>query len=204
MKLSILSIIILLSLSTVANAKYLNYDKVKDLTNQVLKENNFDLADIKINDIQTFCPNYDQLSINDKNNFFANLVADISLYESSFNTNDIFIENNGSLSVGLLQISFDYISKKYKSNGCDEIKIPDDLKDARKNIKCGLAIIKTLVQSHGDYISDPKKGGASNYWSTLRTPYKVTLKAYNKQVTIGKKYEIISDLKLHDPDCFKK
>ena len=204
MKATLITLSLLLSLSTVANAKVLNFKKVRNIANQVLKDHDFGLTDIKINDIQTFCPNYEDFSINDKNNFFANLVADISLYESSFDTDNTFVENNGSLSAGLLQISYDSISKKYKDNGCDEIKVADDLKDPRKNIKCGFAIITTLIQSHGDNLSDPEKGGANTYWSTLRLPYSVTIKALNKTVTVGKKLEIISDLKDRDPDCFKK
>ena len=207
MKKSIFISCILLCVSLSAGAEVLNYQKVKDLAKEVLQENNFSLTTDKIGDIESFCPLYKQLNSDDRNDFFANLVAQMSLYESNYNTDETFLEANGNISAGLLGISYGSLSESYRERGCDVIAAPDDLKDAKKNLKCGFAIISKWTHEH-NYLALNKKIGASIYWSTLRSPYSVTISFKRKSklvkqiVTVGKKSQIIAGLKKQLPQCF--
>ena len=166
----------------------------------ILEEGHYGFPSMKINDIETFCPNYSNLDDDEKNDFFAHLITGISSYESDFDTANVFAENNGNTSAGLLQISYPSLSEEYKENGCSVVKSTEDLLDAKKNLQCGFAIIATLVKSR-EYISNPEVGGASSYWSTLRTPYDVFIKALNKTVTVGKKDIIIKSIKKKYDKC---
>lgn len=184
-----------------SNAKIMTYTQVHDLTKSILTNAHYNLINMEIKDSKSFCPNYENLSNYEKEDFISHLIAQISQYESNYNTDTIFMENNGNISTGLLQISFPSISKKYKENGCNEIKGTKDLKDAEKNIKCGLAIMTSLIQFNG-YLSNSKKASASSYWSTLRRPYAIYIKSINRTVHVGKKYEIIDGLKKKYKICF--
>jgi hypothetical protein len=201
MKISLITILLASCVSFNLKAEVLNYKKVHSLAKTILKEGNYGFTDMKINDIETFCPSYSDLDHNEKNDFFAHLITEISSYESDFDTANVFAENNGNTSAGLLQISYPSLSEEYKENGCSEVKSTEDLLDATKNLKCGFAIIATLIRSR-EYISNPTVGGASSYWSTLRKPYEVFIKALNKTVTVGKKDIIIKDLKKKYKKCF--
>lgn len=222
MKASFIVSCLLVCVSMTAQAEVLNYKKVTELAKEVLGENNFSLTNDKIKDIDTFCPQYKKFKTDDKENFFAHLVAQMSIYESSFNTNTTFLENNGNISAGLLGISYGSISGAYKTRGCDVITSAEDLKDAKKNLKCGFAIMSRWTEQHNNLALD-NKTGASIYWSTLRTPYQVEItvqvktKVINedgaevevkiptkKTVTVGKKLLIIDGIKKEFPKCYKK
>ncbi len=191
---------LMVSFSFSANAKVMTYNEVKTMAKSILNENDYGLSNAKMADIASFCPTYKTLSADEKEDFFAHLVASISTYESGYNTETTFVENNGNISAGLLQISYPSLSSIYKKNGC-YAKSTEDLKDAKKNIQCGFAIISTLVKS-GGVLANGETSGASRYWSTLRTPYKVHLKKLDKTVTVGKKTIIIGDLKKNFTRCF--
>lgn len=102
-----------------------------------MREGHYDLTSIKINDIELFCPNYSHLSLDEKEDFFTYLVAEMSKVESGNDTDNTLLENNGNISAELLQISYGSISKKYKENG--------------------FGIIPTLAKSTG-YFSHNSKG----------------------------------------------
>lgn len=187
-------------LSFSANAKVMTYSEVKTMAKNILNENDYGLPSSKMTDIATFCPKYKTLSADEKEEFFAHLIATISTYESGYNTQTIFVENSGAVSAGLLQISHVSLSSIYKNNGC-YANSTEDLKDAKKNIQCGFAIMSTLVKS-GGVLANGKTSGASRYWSTLRAPYKVYLKKSDKTVTVGKKAVIVGDLKKKYVRCF--
>jgi hypothetical protein len=183
-----------------ANAEVMTYTEVKNMAKSILSENDYGLPNAKMADITSFCPTYNSLSADEKEEFFAHLVASISTYESGYNTQTTFVENNGNISAGLLQISYPSLSSIYKKNGCNA-NSTEDLKDAKISLQCGFAIISTLVKS-GGFLANGQTSGASRYWSTLRTPYTVHLKKLNKTVTVGKKTIIIGDLKKKYARCF--
>ena len=182
-------------------AKILSYQDVQKLSKDILVENSMGLVDLNIGDIEEFCPKYNSLNLDEKETFFAHLVTGISQFESDFNPDETFEENNGNISAGLLQISSDSISEVYRKNGCINITSTNDLKDPIKNLTCGFAIIKTLIKFSG-YLAKSNTEGASAYWSTLRTPYQIYIKSINKTVTVGKKDQIIAILKKNDQSCF--
>lgn len=182
-------------------AKVMSYDEVKVLSKSILVKNSYGLTDAVFGDINSFCPRYYSFGQDGRKDFFANLIASMSKYESGYNTNTTFAENNGNVSAGLLQISYGSLSPIYKKNGCSVISSKADLRDAEKNIKCGLAIISTLVKKDKNLAKSPTSG-ASRYWSALRSPYKVYIKALKRTVQVGKKNLIIKDIKTAYPACF--
>ena len=207
MKISILVSCVLLCFSLGVNAEVLNYQKVKDLATEVLQENNFSLTTDTIGDMNSFCPNFKTFNSDEKNEFFASLIAEMASYESDYNTKETFVETNGNISAGLLGISYGSLSESYKDLGCSVIENAEDLKDGKKNIKCGLAIMSKWIHQH-KFLALNKRTGASIYWSTLRPPYHVTInikknsKVIKKDVVVGKKSEIVAGLKKRLPKCF--
>lgn len=178
----------------------MNYQSVQQLAKGILKKSNFKIVDGKYSDMHHFCPKYKTLSYDEKETFWSHLIANIARYESSFNPQTSFQENNGNQSRGLLQISYPSIGTPYKKNGCSVIKTNDDLFTAEKNIKCGFAIMSTLMKQTGTISLGNQ--GAGRYWSTLRDPYPVYIKAIERTVVVGKKKDIVSNLKKDYSICF--
>jgi len=152
-------------------------------------------------DIEKFCPKYSTLDEQGKEDFFGHLLANIARYESHYATGDSMAENNGNISRGLLGISYGSLGTQYNDNGCKVITKDMDLADGKSNLQCGLAIISTWVEADKILALD-SKAGASRYWSTLRSPYKVCLNTYKRVVTVGFKEVIIEGLKNKMPSCF--
>ena len=191
----------ILSTTVTIQAKSLNFQKVNMITKEVLRENDHGLLSEEIKDIKDFCPKYNYLNLEEREDFFANLITVMSSYESSFNPNTTLKENNGNISAGLLQISYGSLNPLYRKNGCNVIENANDLRDPRKNIQCGLGIIATLVKKD-NHLATGKSLGASRYWSVLRQPYSVYIKSLNKTVKVGKRDKVIKDLKLLSDRCF--
>jgi hypothetical protein len=170
------------------------------MSKTILEKNDYGLTQTSLSDMKDFCPQYKTMSQDEREDFWAHLVTTMSRYESGFNSNTKLGENNGNISRGLLQISYKSISRPYRSNGCSVIKSDSDLHVAQKNLQCGFAIISTLTKQDGTLSANRR--GAARYWSVLRTPYSVYVKSLNKTVRVGKKLNIISDLKKSYPVCF--
>jgi hypothetical protein len=199
MKLAIFMLLVIFA--NVSQAEKLSYEQIQYLAKQAILESNDNIALEQIEDITNFCPNYNELYTIDKINFFAHLLASMSQFESVNKTDATFLENNGNLSTGLLQISYKSISPIYRQNGCNMIYSPEDLKDPYKNLQCGLGILTTLIRRTG-YIARSNHVGASAYWSTLRTPYKVYLRSMNKSIIVGKRRQVIALLRKNFSECF--
>jgi hypothetical protein len=181
-------------------AKTLSYAEVKSIAKNVLEERDYGLTDAKLNDITAFCPSYNSLSQDEREDFFAHLIASMARYESSFNAKTTFMENNGNVSAGLLQISLGSINPIYRKNGCSVISSASDLQDPKKNIQCGFGIISTLAKKDG-FLADGPSKGASRYWSVLRAPYTVYIKSLKKTVKVGKKFQVIKELNENYSNC---
>lgn len=179
------------------------YNRVRALAKEVFEERKIKLINEKMDDIATFCPNYNKFDRLGKESFFGHLLANIARYESHYAEGDSMKENNGNVSRGLLGISYGSLSTGYKKAGCDVILKDLDLADGKSNVQCGLGIISDNVVTHKVLALDKTKG-ASRYWSTLRSPYKVCLSTYKRVVTVGFKEVIIEGLKVKMPSCFKK
>jgi hypothetical protein len=186
--------------STPINVNPKNHNEVFRMAKSILEKNDYGLAQSNLSDMKDFCPQYKNLSQDEREDFWAHLVAAMARYESGYNSKTTLGENNGNISRGLLQISFGSLSTTYKKNGCSVIKSEADLHVAQKNIECGFAIITTLTKR--DNTLAENRLGAARYWSVLRTPYKVFVRSLNRTVNVGKKLNIISDLKGKYPVCF--
>ena len=199
MKLAIFSLLILFA--NVSQAEKLSYEQVQSMAKQAVLDSSEGITFEPIEDITNFCPNYNELYSVDKINFFAHLLASMAQLESVNKTDATFLENNGNVSTGLLQISYKSISPIYRQSGCNIINSQADLRDPYKNLQCGLGILTSLIKRSG-YIARSNHVGASAYWSTLRTPYKVFLRSMNKTITVGKRYQVIGLLKKNFSECF--
>lgn len=192
------------------SAKTMSYSEVYDIALDTV-ENHFSYIDnLDFKDTESFCPNFETLSANEKHRFFAHLITNISFFESGFKVNTSFNENSGVKSKGLVGLSFGATQQGvYQKNGCHVINESKDILVPSKSLRCGMAIIETWIRRDG-YLSHQYKNsgknvyrGSARYWSTLRRPYKVTLKNYNNQVvTVGKKDKVIKRLKNNFSECF--
>jgi hypothetical protein len=200
MKFLIASVAMASLMSMNLEAKTLTYTEVKSIAKNVLRERDYGLTDVKINDIQTFCSSYHSFSQDEKEDFFAHLIATMAGHESGYNPRTTFKENNGNVSAGLLQISYGSLNPIYRKNGCSVINSAEDLRDPKKNIQCGFSIMSTLVKNDKVLAQDKNKG-ASRYWSVLRAPYSVYIKALKKTVKVGKKFQVIKELKARYTNC---
>jgi hypothetical protein len=91
-------------------------------------------------------------------------------------------ENNGTYSVGLLAMS------PGQCPGANSVRA---LQDPVRNMDCGISKFASLVDSTG-WISGPDHRGAAENWSTLRGRYTVFVRAAGRNVTVGKKSEVIA------------
>lgn len=136
-------------------------------------------------DVATFCPKYASLSTTDKLNFWAQLVAAMTKYESNFNPTTRYTETSMGIdpvtgkqvvSEGLLQLSYQD-ERNYSSVApagvCDfdyaadsKLAINDirrTIFDPKTNLTCGVFILNRLAVKKGIIAVD---SGA--YWSVLR------------------------------------
>jgi hypothetical protein len=187
--------------SAYSEKENIGYDNVRALVKEIFEENQLKLINQEMKDIETFCPKYSTLSEQDKEDFFGHLMANIARYESHYATGDAMAENNGNISRGLVGISYASLNPVYNDRGCKIITKDLDLADGKSNLQCGLAIISRWVEAD-KYLALDSKQGASRYWSTLRSPYKVCLSTYKRVVTVGFKEVIIEGLKHKMPSCF--
>lgn len=171
----------------------------KAIALDILQKNEVsNMEQLNFNDKATFCPKYDSLSKAGKLDFWASLVAVMGIYESGNKPNKAYAEGghlSGITSVGILQMSYGSARQGvYQRNGC-QLSSPADLKDPRKNIRCGLAAMKHLVGKDGAITRDKSRGAAS-YWSVLRKPYR------HNGMNLGKRPQIVAQLKSVKSDCF--
>lgn len=125
----------------------------------------------------SFCPNYKELSEDQRIGLFVKLISAMAKKESNFRPvlefkesfkvggNDPERKDLNVVSVGLLQISID----SAKSYRCP-VRTSADLKVPEKNLVCGVRILNHWVERHGviaDSVNKAWKGGA-RYWSVLR------------------------------------
>lgn len=123
-------------------------------------------------DSGVYCPNYKNLTLIQREDFWIYLLSAMARYESNFNPDlkykESFYDNNGKnvISRGLLQISIES-SRGYNCGFANENEIHDPF----KNLSCGLRILNKWMVNDG-YIGSRVirswRGGA-RYWSVLRS-----------------------------------
>ena len=209
--LKFLALLIITLNTAYAGKQKLTYEQVNKIAYSAVTEYFSYIDTIEISDIKKFCPKYNELSSYEKQKFFGHFLTSISFYESSFIKDTSFSENSGVESKGLIGLSYKITqAKSYQRYGCYSIKTKEDIMNPNKSMRCALAIIEHWLRKDkvisGQYRNIKGKKiytGAARYWSTLRSPYKVTLRNYNNRVvTVGKRALVISKIKANYPVCF--
>ena len=137
-------------------------------------------------DVESFCPGYRSATPAQREVCWLRLVGGIVEFESSFRPDEPpFYEGNGIYSVGLLALS---------TGECPNAPTQKALMDPVQNLICGVNKMAFLI-SRGKSIDSPEHRGASAYWSTLRSPYKVWDKHRQRWLYLGKKDQIIERTK---------
>lgn len=210
MKVMSLLALIFLTINT-AKAETLTYGQVHKIAYSAVKDYFSYIDTVEVSDIKNFCPKYNELSAYEKQTFFAHFLTSISFYESSFKKTTTFTENSGVKSKGLIGLSFKATQYPiYQRNGCYIIKTKEDIMEPSKSMRCAMAIIETWMRKDRVLSGEHKKlngkksySGPARYWSTLRSPYQVTLTNYNNRVvTVGKKAKVIAKIKANYGTCF--
>jgi len=137
-------------------------------------------------DVATFCPKYDRLGTQDRINFWVQLIAAMTKYESSFNPTSRFVESSMSndpvtgkqtASEGLLQLSYSD-GRNYQRvlpAGVCEFDYEADkrysVKDLRRtilnpknNLTCAIGILNHQVER--DHLIAEANGA---YWAVIKT-----------------------------------
>ncbi len=129
------------------------------------------IIDVIPSDGSTFCPNYKNLSIQNRKDFWIYLISVMTKFESNFNPNSTYKENfkdrNGQyvISRGLLQISIE------SGNSYDcQLKNAKELHNPLINLSCGIRILDRWLAHDGRIAGkvNSKWQGGARYWSVLR------------------------------------
>lgn len=135
----------------------------------------FDLA----KDANRFCPNYQLLNTRQKINFWGQLIAAISYFESGWNPTTRFHESTMGTdpvtklpiySEGLLQLSYQdtlwYKHCEFDWNQDKKLKPHDPNKtifDPNKNLSCGIGILARQIQRYQQIVIK-----SNVYWAVIR------------------------------------
>ncbi len=138
-----------------------------------------DLLDVIPADSGTWCPNYKNLSYNDRKKYWIYVISQMTRFESSFKpetsyTED-FTDSSGKkvISRGLLQISIE----SAKGYDC-EVGNAQELHNPLKNLTCGVRILDRWVGRDGRIAGkvDAKWRGGARYWAVMREADKTSYK----------------------------
>lgn len=132
------------------------------------------------------CPGLNQMTKNERLNFWTYFLSLMALHESGLKTaakyTESFADSQGRrvISRGLLQISIES-SKGYNCGMTAEAELHNEM----KNLTCGLRIISRWVANdfRTAYWIQPTARGASRYWSVLRKANKNSWNDIEKKIT---------------------
>ncbi len=151
-------------------------------------------------DIETFCPMYDRLGTQDRVNFWVQLIAAMTKYESGFNPASRMVETSMSVdpvtgkqtaSEGLLQLSYsdgrnyqrvvangvcDFDFARDKAYGVTDLR--RTILDPQTNLTCGIGILNRQIQRDGK-IAVSKTA----YWAVIKTDRKTNKLAEIRAIT---------------------
>lgn len=144
------------------------------------------LPDLKMLDVDAFCPGYSHLSRQEKVKWFAHFICKMSWFESKWNPlaklAEDFKDRDGKRveSRGLMQISIES-ARGYGFEGSN-----NDLFDPLKNLDVTVKIMEKLIEKAERLQGAPndKWIGVSAYWSTMRI---------HKDGQLRESYKIIRD-----------
>ncbi|AHZ85522.1 hypothetical protein Bb109J_c3489 [Bdellovibrio bacteriovorus] len=116
------------------------------------------LANLQPKDAKNYCPNWDKLTLVQRRHFWLVLVAKLAEIESSFQPTRSYKEtkgrSEGTTSNGLLQMSV---------HQCSYLKKEADTFDPKKNLSCGVELMKTLVSETGQIGTGGNSGLCGNW-----------------------------------------
>ncbi|XGC79809.1 hypothetical protein ACES2L_10755 [Bdellovibrio bacteriovorus] len=167
----------------------------KEWTTHVLRQLDVvgkDLLDVVPSDAATWCPNYTNLNQNERKDFWAYLLSQMTRYESGFAPEKFYTESFADsagkkvISRGLLQLSIE----SGNAYGCG-FRTTKDVHDPEQNLSCGIRILNRWIERDGRIggnNGNQWRGGA-RYWSVLRSSsssYQKIVKA-TKSISICQK-----------------
>lgn len=113
------------------------------------------------------CPNWSNLSVDEKKHFWVWTIAAISWKESSCDSKARNSNASNGVAVGLLQLDEGTKNRAWRGQNCKVKKVTG----ASDNIKCGLDILTEILKAEdGDYRSNGLLYGKKNnsYWQDLK------------------------------------
>lgn len=110
-------------------------------------------------DIDEHCPNYRNLTKEQKKTFWLQFSAQLCEMESNFRPSESYRESNGTYSNGLFSMSV--------GDACGIMKKWEDTMDIKKNIDCAIKTMRYQLQEK-NYICTNHKQGICEYWGPLR------------------------------------
>lgn len=113
------------------------------------------------------CPNWKDMTVEEKEHFWVWVMASISKVESTCNPKARNGSGSNGVAVGLVQLDERPSQRKWRGENC---KLPK-VNGALDNLRCGLDIIGELLKGkEGEYKSNGELWGrrSSSYWQHLR------------------------------------
>jgi Transglycosylase SLT domain len=114
-------------------------------------------------DIQTWCPGYQDASVEERRAFWTGLLSAVAKYESTWNEN---ASGGGGRWIGLMQIS----PRSAANYGCNATSV-GALKDGEANLQCAVEIMSTQVAKDG-LVAGGGNRGIGRDWAPLRSSEK--------------------------------
>jgi hypothetical protein len=114
-------------------------------------------------DIQTWCPGYQDASVEERRAFWTGLLSAVAKYESTWNEN---ASGGGGRWIGLMQID----PRSAANYGCNATSV-GALKDGEANLQCAVEIMSTQVAKDG-LVAGGGNRGIGRDWAPLRSSEK--------------------------------
>ncbi|HEY6918047.1 MAG TPA: transglycosylase SLT domain-containing protein [Tabrizicola sp.] len=114
-------------------------------------------------DIQTWCPGYQDASVEERRAFWAGLLSAVAKYESTWNER---ASGGGGRWIGLMQID----PRSARNYGCEATSV-GALKDGEANLECAVEIMSTQVAKDG-LVAGGGNRGIGRDWAPLRSSEK--------------------------------
>lgn len=115
----------------------------------------------------TACPNWKEMTIEEKKHFWVWVMASISTIESTCNPNARNGASTNGVAVGLVQLDERHSQRSWRGQNC-KVKSVSNSKD---NLRCGMDILGELLKGQkGEYKGNGELWGkkSSSYWQHLR------------------------------------
>lgn len=117
------------------------------------------LASTVPGDVESWCPGYDNASIEDRRAFWAGLMSAVARYESTWNPQ---ASGGGGRYIGIMQIS--PVSADYHQCEADTVA---ELKDGSENLECAAQMMASAVARDG-LVAGGGNRGIGRDWMPLR------------------------------------